>query len=167
MVWNAHGKMTSFGHILQGTFEKIAPYRCLYSVRATLRGLSKASVFFLDILSRHPSEDLQRLSKELMPLIDSQPRLQNFSTERDFAYAIRRWNDKVKSLRLELDRVPEDDRHDGFDNWWDRVSDIVGVLEGREEVIQKICEDTGGDWKEVAVAWGIFTDTRLRRQDLP
>jgi nuclear pore complex protein Nup85 len=136
-------------------------------VRSTLRGLSKASLFFLDILSRHPSEDLQRLSKDLMPLIDSQPRLQNFTVGRDFAYASRRWNDKVKSLRLELDRVPEEDRHDGFDNWWDRISDIVGVLEGREEVIQKICEDIGGDWKEVAVAWGVFVDTRLRRQDLP
>src|ERR1700676_3315382 len=58
----------------------------LSSVRTTLRGLSKASLFFLDILSRHPSEDLQRLSKDLMPLIDSQPRLQNFPGERDFAY---------------------------------------------------------------------------------
>jgi nuclear pore complex protein Nup85 len=139
----------------------------LSSVRTTLRGLSKASVFFLDILSRHPSEDLQRLSKDLMPLIDSQPRLQNFPAERDFAYASRRWNDKVKSLRLELDRVPEEDRYDGFDNWWDRVSDLVGVLEGREEIIQKICNDTDGDWKEVAVAWGVFVDSRIRRQDLP
>jgi nuclear pore complex protein Nup85 len=102
-----------------------------------------------------------------MPLIDSQPRLQNFPGERDFAYASRRWNDKVKSLRLELDRVPEKDRYDGFDNWWDRVSDLVGVLEGREEIIQKICNDTDGDWKEVAVAWGVFVDNRIRRQDLP
>jgi nuclear pore complex protein Nup85 len=138
-----------------------------YFVRATLRGLSKATLFFLDILSRHPSEDLRRLSEELIPLIDSQPRLQNFTAGRDFAYASRRWNDKVKSLRLQLDRVPEGDRHDGFDNWWDRISDIVGVLEGREEVMQKICGDIGGDWKEVAVAWGVFVDTRLRRLDLP
>src|ERR1700677_4257919 len=116
--------MSLFGHILQGTFEKIMPDWCLYFVRATMRGLSKASVFFLDILSQHPSEAVRRLSKELMPLVDSHPRLQNFSAERDFAYATRRWNDKVKSLRLELDRVPEDDRHDGFDNWWDRVRDI-------------------------------------------
>jgi nuclear pore complex protein Nup85 len=132
-----------------------------------LRGLSKASVFFLDTLKRHSSEDLQRLSQELIPLIDSQPRLQYFSAERDFVYASRRWKDKVKTLRLELDHVPEGDRHDGFENWWDRISDIVGVLEGREEVIQKICEDIGGDWKEVSVAWGIFADTRIRRRDLP
>jgi len=137
------------------------------SIRATLRGLSKASVFFLETLKHHPSEDLQRLSEELTPLINSQPRLQSFSTERDFAYASRRWKDKVKTLRLELDRVPEGDRHDGFENWWDRISAIVGALEGREDVIQKICEDIGGDWKEVSVAWGIFADTRLRRQDLP
>ncbi|KAF7969294.1 hypothetical protein HWV62_22433 [Athelia sp. TMB] len=138
-----------------------------YLTRATVRGLSKASVFFLGILSRHPSEDLQHLSKSLVPLIESHPRLHNFSTERDFAYASRRWNDKVKALRLELDRVPENDRHDGFDNWWERVSDIVGALEGREEILKKICEDIGGDWKEIAAAWGVFVEPRLRRQDLP
>lgn len=102
-----------------------------------------------------------------MPLIDSQPRLQHFSAERDFAYASRRWRDKVKSLRLELDRVPENDRQDGFENWWNRVSDIVGVLEGRDDVVRKIYEENGGDWKEVCVAWGVFADARLRRQDLP
>lgn len=73
----------------------------------------------------------------------------------------------MKSLRLELDRVPEDDRDDGFENWWDRFSDIVGLLEGREDVIKRICVDVGADWKEVCVAWGVFVDTRLRRQDLP
>jgi nuclear pore complex protein Nup85 len=83
----------------------------------------------LGVLSRHPSEDLQELARTLAPLIDSQPRLQNFNAERDFAYASRRWNDKVKALRIEMDRVPEDNRDDDFDNWWDRVSDIVDILE--------------------------------------
>ena len=137
------------------------------SIRATLRGLSKASIFFLDTLTRHPSEDLQRLAKDLVPLIDSQPRLQHFSTERDYAYASRRWRDRVKTLRLALDRVPEVDRHDSFENWWDRFSDIVGALEGREDVIRKICDENGGDWKEVCIAWSTFVDVRMRRQDLP
>lgn len=139
----------------------------LKSFRATLRGLSKASIFFLDTLSRHPSEDLQLLAKDLVPLIDSQPRLQHFSTERDYTYASRRWRDRVKTLRLALDRVPEVDRHDDFENWWDRLSDIVGALEGREDVIRKICDENGGDWKEVCIAWSIFVDVRLRRRDLP
>ncbi|KAF5383546.1 hypothetical protein D9615_003741 [Tricholomella constricta] len=138
-----------------------------YLTRATLRGLSKASIFFLGILSRHPSEDLQALTKTLLPLIESQPRLQNFTAERDFAYASRRWSDKVKALRIEMDRVPEDNRYDAFDNWWDRLSDIVGILEGRAEVIKRVCGELGSDWKEVCAAWGVFVDVRLRRQDLP
>lgn len=136
-------------------------------VRVTLRGLSKASIFFLEVLSQHPSEDLHALTQNLIPLLDAQPRLRNFSAERDFAYASRRWKDKVKALRIEMDRIPEHDRHDGFENWWDRLSDIVGILEGRSEVIQRTCEELGADWKEVCAAWGVFVDTRLRRQDLP
>ncbi|KAG6827154.1 hypothetical protein H0H92_013005 [Tricholoma furcatifolium] len=122
---------------------------------ATLRGLSKASLFFLDVLSRHPSEDLQSLTKSLAPLIESQPRLQHYSAERDFAYASRRWSDRVKTLRIEMDRVPEDARFDGFDNWWDCLSDIVGILEGRAEVVIRVCKDLGSDWKEVCAAWGM------------
>ncbi|KAF9461545.1 nucleoporin Nup85-like protein [Collybia nuda] len=138
-----------------------------YLTRATLRGLSKASLFFLGVLSQHPSEDLQDLTRTLAPLIDSQPRLQNFSAERDYAYSSRRWNDKVKALRIEMDRVPEEDRYDDFDNWWEKLSDIVGILEGRAEVIKRVCGELGSDWKEVCAAWGVFVDVRLRRQDLP
>lgn len=132
-----------------------------------MRGLSKASLFFLGVLSQHPSEDLQDLAQTLSPLIDSQPRLQNFNAERDFAYASRRWMDKVKVLRIEMDRVPEDSRYDDFENWWDRLSDIVGILEGRAEVVKRVCGELGSDWKEVCAAWGVFIDVRLRRQDLP
>lgn len=134
--------------------------------RATLRGLSKASLFFLGVLSQHPSEDLQEITRTLAPLIETQPRLQNFTAERDFAYASRRWNDKVKALRIEMDRISEDKRYDDFDNWWDRLSDIVGILEGRAEVIKRVCVELGSDWKEVCAAWGVFVDVRLRRQDL-
>ncbi|KAI0343020.1 hypothetical protein BDW22DRAFT_1329132 [Trametopsis cervina] len=138
-----------------------------YLARATLRGLSKASAFFLERLSKHPSEHLQRLSEHLVPLLTNHPRLHQFNSERDFAIASRRWKDKVKTLRIELDYVPEDGRDDGFDNWWDRFSDLVSILEGRAEVLKKLCTDLGADWKEVCVAWGIFVDPRLRRQDLP
>ncbi|KAF9219749.1 hypothetical protein BS17DRAFT_375656 [Gyrodon lividus] len=138
-----------------------------YLTRATLRGLSKAATFFLGTLSGHPSGNLRRLSQDLVPLLDTQPKLQAYEAEREFAYASRRWKEKVKALRIELDSVPESDRHDNYEDWWDRFSDIVGVLEGRGEVIQKVCEELGADWKEVCVAWGVFVDTRLRRQDLP
>ncbi|KAJ8520283.1 hypothetical protein ONZ45_g2879 [Pleurotus djamor] len=138
-----------------------------YLTRAILRGLRKAAVFFLDALSRHPSEALHPLSKRLIPIIETQPFLQQFSSERDFAHASHRWKEKVKELRIEMDFVPEDDRSDDFDNWWARMSDIVGILEGRESVVQRVCEDLDADWKEVCAAWGIFLDTRLRRQDLP
>ena len=132
-----------------------------------MRGLSKASAFFLDVLSKHPSTYLQSLAQQLSPLLTNHPRLHQFSAEREFAIASRRWKDRVKSLRLDLDHVPEDDRDDGFDNWWERLSDIVGLLEGRADVVRRVCSELGADWKEVCVAWGIFVDTRLRRQDLP
>ncbi|KAF9244099.1 Nup85 nucleoporin-domain-containing protein [Melanogaster broomeanus] len=138
-----------------------------YLTRATLRGLSKAATFFLGTLSGHPSGNLQRLSRNLIPLLNTQPKLQAYEAEREFAYASHRWKEKVKTLRIELDTVPELDRHDDYDDWWDRFSDIVGILEGRGEVVHKVCEELGADWKEICVAWGVFVDTRLRRQDLP
>lgn len=136
--------------------------------RATLRGLSKATAFFLDVLAQnHPSDYLRRLSQHLSPLLTNFPRLNQFNAEKDFALASRRWKDRVKTLRIELDRVPEDTRDDGFDNWWDRLSDIVGVLEGRGEVLKRVCTDLGAEWKEVCIAWSIFVDPRLRRHELP
>ena len=110
---------------------------------------------------------MQELADLLVPLIEGQPRLHNFFVEREFAHATRRWKDKVKALRIDMDRVAEDDRSDDFENWWDRLSDIVSSLEGRGEAIKRICMELGADWKEVGAAWGIFVDTRLRAQDLP
>ena len=137
------------------------------SCRTSLRGLSKASAFFLDVLGKHPSTYLPPLAQQLSPLLTNHPRLHQFAAERDFAIASRRWRDKVRTLRIELDRVPEHERDDGFENWWDRVSDIVGILEGRADVVKKVCAELGADWKEVCAAYGVFVDTRLRRQDLP
>ena len=134
---------------------------------ATLRGLSKAAAFFLDVLSGHPSPNLQRLSEHLAPLLTNHPRLHQFDSEREFTIASRRWREKVKTLRIELDHVPESDREDGYENWWRHMSDIVGVLEGRRQVLFTLCDELGADWKEACVAWGIFIDPRMRRQDLP
>ncbi|KAL0569065.1 hypothetical protein V5O48_012909 [Marasmius crinis-equi] len=138
-----------------------------YLTRAILRGLTKASIFFLNTLLRHPSQELQDLIPILIPLVETQPRLRNYKAERDFAYASRRWSDKVKALRVEMDRVPENLRFDDHENWWDSLSDIVGILEGRGEVIQRVAEELGADWKEVCCTWGVFVDTRFRREDLP
>lgn len=140
---------------------------CSPSVRTTLRGLSEASVFFLNTLTdSHPSLNLREFSARLSSHIKSQPRHHNHTLEKDMVRAWRRWLGEVKTMRIELDHVPEDDRHDGFENWWDRLSQIVGILEGREEVVRRVCSELGGDWKEVVAAWGVFVDPRLRRRRL-
>ncbi|KAL6299538.1 Nup85 nucleoporin-domain-containing protein [Sparassis latifolia] len=138
-----------------------------YLTRTTLRGMSKASAFFLKELSRHPSMFLQRIAAGLLPLVTNHPRLYQYNAERDFVIAYRRWRDRVKALRLELNRIPDAAREDEAGNWWERMSAIVGLLEGRPDVTKRICVDLGADWKEVCVAWSVFVDTRLRRQDMP
>ncbi|KAF8343506.1 Nup85 nucleoporin-domain-containing protein [Amanita rubescens] len=137
-----------------------------YLTRTVLRGLSKASLFFLDVLKRHPLDDLQQIVETLGTLINTQPRLQTFTAERDFVLALNKWRNQVKALRIEMDRVPEAKRFDGFENWWDHFSDVVAILEGRADIIQRVCEELGADWKEASAAWGVFVDARLRRQDL-
>ncbi len=124
-------------------------------------------MFFFKTLSQHESDSLRDLTKILIPLVDSQPRLSAYNTEKDFVHASRRWKEKIQALRVEMDRIPEEEREDDFDNWWDRLSDIVGILEGRGDVLQRVCDELGCDWKEVCAAWGVFINTRLRRQDLP
>lgn len=90
-----------------------------------------------------------------------------FASEKDFVFASRRWSGEVRAIRLGMDRVPEQKRTDGFQNWWERLSDIVGILEGRADVIQRTCEELGADWKEAVAAWCIFVEPRLRRDGLP
>ncbi|KAI0310662.1 nucleoporin Nup85-like protein [Amylostereum chailletii] len=138
-----------------------------YLTKTVLRGLSKSSDFFLAALSRHPSDGLRGISESLRPILSAQPRLTNFSTERDFVVAQRRWIERVKALRVALDRIPEKSRGVETNNWWGSISDIVGILEGRPEIIQTVCLGIGGDWKDLCAAWGIFVDHRLQRQDLP
>ncbi|KAI5124259.1 hypothetical protein M0805_005108 [Coniferiporia weirii] len=138
-----------------------------YLIRATLRGLLKSSIFFLRGLANHPSENLQRLSERLVALLEKHPRQRHFSTEKEFFTTSRRWRDRAKTLRIDLDRIPENDRNDGFENWWDNVSDLVGILEGREDVLQRVCTDLGGGWKEIICAYGVWVDVGLRRAELP
>ncbi|KAI0028322.1 Nup85 nucleoporin-domain-containing protein [Vararia minispora EC-137] len=138
-----------------------------YLTRTVLRGLLKSSEFFVTALSRHPSEYLSSISETLCPLLSGQPRLVHFKTERDFVVAQRRWKERVKSLRLELDRIPDHARQDGTGDWWTPLSNIIGILEGRGDVIKDVCANLEGDWKEVCAAWGVFVDHRLLRQDLP
>jgi nuclear pore complex protein Nup85 len=99
--------------------------------------------------------------------VGSQPRILNFKTEREFVYASRRWNDKVKAIRIDMDRIPESKRSDDFSNWWDRLSDIVAVLEGRGDIISRVCDELGADWKDIVAASCIFVDPRARRAALP
>ncbi|KLO17911.1 hypothetical protein SCHPADRAFT_820586 [Schizopora paradoxa] len=138
-----------------------------YLTRATVRGLLKSSIFFLRSLSSHPSENLQRIADRLVGLLEKHPRQIQFSTEREFFTASRRWKDRAKALRLELDRVPEDDRNDGYENWWENVSDILGILEGREEILERVCVAVGGGWKEIVCTYGVWIDVGLRRSELP
>ncbi|KIY53012.1 hypothetical protein FISHEDRAFT_34385 [Fistulina hepatica ATCC 64428] len=137
-----------------------------YIARTTIRGLTKATVFFLNVLSEHPSKDLQDVAQELIPVVESQPLLKNFDSESAFKRATNLWRDRVKLLRIDMNHVPESDRYDDFDNWWDRLSDILGVLEGRGDVLRRLCGELGADWKEVCAAWGLFVQPHLRRQDL-
>lgn len=120
----------------------------------------------------HPSPDVRRIADALTPVIVNQPRLLGCGSEREFAIKTRKWRETVKALRVDLDRVPEDARQDDedgdeFEGWWERMSDIVGLLEGRSEVLIRVCKDLGADWKECVAAWGVFVDPKLRRADLP
>ena len=142
----------------------------IHLIRTAIRGLTKATVFFLKLLSSsHPSFYLQSHSESLITILEDQPHLEQFQTEREFTIAHRRWNNQVKVLRVELSRVPDDEKKNTDDTggWWDRLSDIVAILEGRDEVLIRVIPELGGGWKEVCAAWGIFVDPRLRRQELP
>ena len=102
-----------------------------------------------------------------MAILQKHRRQKDYFTEKDFMASSRRWREKVMALRIELDRVPENDRRDGFENWWDNISDLLGIMEGREDVLERLCIDLGGSWKEMICAYGIWVDVGLRRSELP
>ena len=135
--------------------------------RAVLRGLTKTSTVMFNLLNAHPSEHLRNIAHQLGPLVESQPRTGQFNAERDFAFASRRWKDRARALRVDLLKIPEDARDDGFENWWQRLSEIVGLMEGRADVLRKLSIEMNLDWKEYTIVWSLFVDPRLRRGDLP
>lgn len=127
----------------------------------------KSTIFFLKALEHHPSENLRDIAERLAGILGKHPRQSQYSTEKEFFVSSRRWRDRTKALRIELDRVPENDRHDGHDDWWENVSDLLGILEGRGEILQRVCDELDSDWKEVVCTWGVWIDIGLRRADLP
>ncbi|TFK52007.1 hypothetical protein OE88DRAFT_1735010 [Heliocybe sulcata] len=138
-----------------------------YLTRAIIRGLTKASVFFMEALSRHPSSALQDLSQKLIPLLQSHPHVRDYASVAEFSRASPRWKDKIKALRSEMSSISHDDRDDGFENWWDRMSDILSILEGRFSVIKHVCQELGADWKEICAAYATLVHPTLSRGDLP
>jgi len=110
--------------------------------------------------------------KLLQPLVMNQPHLRNFTSEREFAFSAHQWQYQVKALRVEMDKIPERERtvhlgSKGREDWWEKLSDIVSLLEGESSVLKRIIKaELSGDWKEGVAAWGMFIDGRTRRQSL-
>ncbi|KZT25118.1 hypothetical protein NEOLEDRAFT_1178543 [Neolentinus lepideus HHB14362 ss-1] len=138
-----------------------------YLTRAIIRGLTKASIFFLEVLSRHPSSALQELSQKLVPLLQSHPQVRDHASIAEFSRALSKWKENIRALRLEMGSIPESDRDDGFENWWDRMSDILSILEGRFSVLKHVCQELGADWKEICAAYATLVHPTLSRSDLP
>lgn len=136
-----------------------------YLTRAIMRGLAKASTFFLEVLSKHSSRHLANFAQQLKTLVEEHPRLNQFSAERDFSVKSWKWRDQIKALQLELATVPDEERQDEFENWWDRFSGIVGVLAGHVDMSIKVCREVGADWREMCALWCIYVNPTLRRLD--
>ncbi len=49
----------------------------------------------------------------------------------------------------------------------ENVSDVLGILEGREEILLRVCVVVGGGWKEIVVHLWCMIDVGLRRSELP
>lgn len=143
-----------------------APHISQLILRTIIRGLTKASLFFLKSLLQHESEHLRDLARALMSIVDHQPRLSNSASVPQYLTSMKRMREKAGALRSEMDRVPYDHREDATDNWWDRLNDIVGILEGRPEVLLRVCDELDGDWKEACAAWGVFVEPNLKREGL-
>lgn len=63
---------------------------------------NRAATFFLGTLSDHPSGNLWRLVQGIIPLLHTQPKLQNFEAECEFAYASHSWKERLKHFTLNL-----------------------------------------------------------------
>ncbi|KAG8930276.1 hypothetical protein FRC02_004409 [Tulasnella sp. 418] len=138
----------------------------MYLIRCTIRGLSAGAMHFFSTLASHPSATLRRIAPLLPPLLKSHPRSTSFRSEHEFFSAHRKWKDSLRRLRSEIELLEDSD---GQGDWREGLEDLLGVLEGNQEVIMKVCgEDVGGGgWREVIGIWGVWVEPNLRRDDLP
>lgn len=132
-----------------------------------MRGLTKAATFFLQSLKEHPSEQARHISSLLVPILSKHPRLQNYDSKVKYAKAWHSWKEEVKTVRVALDRIPTSSRQKSTDDWWTPLSDMVGILEGQDEVVVRVCKELGADWKELCAVWCIFVEPGLKRGLLP
>ncbi|KZT07396.1 uncharacterized protein LAESUDRAFT_677822 [Laetiporus sulphureus 93-53] len=137
-----------------------------YLTRAVLRGLTETCTIFLDRLQSHPLFALRELAALLSRLLNERPRMLKSATDKEFIINTRRWKHRFQELRIKLGRVAEQDRDDGFDNWWERLNEITGVLEGRQQVMKRVCSNLGLDWKERVILYCIHVNPRLHRDTL-
>ncbi|KAJ3801083.1 hypothetical protein GGU11DRAFT_741891 [Lentinula aff. detonsa] len=138
-LWIVRGRTKTSGHISLGNLQ-ILLASCRSSPGASpLEGFQKLRSSQIACCIIHPVVICKTSSRMLIPVVESHPRL--FTTEEDS----RKLKDRVKALRVETDRIPEESRLDDYCNWWNSLSDFVGILEGRGEVIQRICEKLGVD----------------------
>jgi nuclear pore complex protein Nup85 len=138
-----------------------------YIARAVLRGLAQAPRFFLETLSAHPQPEARTAATLLSALVADMPRLTRFTTLKAFESARDAWRGQVRLAREALVAIPEAARDDGFENWWNWASDIVGVLEGSEYILGDLCKQLGVDWKGVVAARALFAKKLPRRGQLP
>ncbi|KAG8913367.1 hypothetical protein FRC00_002541 [Tulasnella sp. 408] len=137
-----------------------------YLTRATVRGLWKGASHFFNILSSHPSPILRRIAPQLVKTLESHPRSTSYGTEQEFFSAHSRWSDSVRLLRRELQLL---NKTEGQGDWREGLEDLVGILEGKQDVIMKVCSEGEGatGWREAVAVWGIWVRPDFKRQDLP
>ena len=133
--------------------------------RCILRGLSAGALHFFALLASHPSPELRSIIALIPRVLNAQPRSTSFSTENEFFVAHRRWLQEVRQLRVEVDML---DDGDGRGEWREGLEDMMGVLEGKQDVIVRMCSDEEGGhgWREAVGVWGIWVNVELRRDDL-
>lgn len=121
---------------------------------------------FFTNLSKHPSPSLRHIAASLPKILQEHPRASNFSTEHEFFTSMRRWKDSVRILRNEVQML---DESEGRGDWREGLEDLVGVLEGKQDVIMRVCAgDYGGSgWREVFGVWGLWVQQDFRRSDWP
>jgi nuclear pore complex protein Nup85 len=138
-----------------------------YIARAVLRGLAKAPLFFLETLAQHPISEVRDCAELLGKLVAQMPRLTAFTSQKAYESARDAWLGQVRLAREALVKIPESARDDGFENWWNWISDMVGVMEGSDYILGDLCRQLGADWKDVVAARALFARKLPTRRKLP